>query len=101
MVGNTCFCLKNRKLFPNLFANYFRKIFVSSKRPDISKKFPNFDNRTIPKLAKTKSSENSVFGRALLPSSQIDKTMMLLSLSVNENTPALDQNDKLLFRLLS
>jgi len=27
------------------------------KRPDISEKFPNFDNRTIPKLAKTKSLE--------------------------------------------
>jgi len=33
---------------------------------DISKKFPNFDNQTIPKLAKTKSSENSFSCRALL-----------------------------------
>jgi len=51
---------------PNLFPNYFCKIFASSKNPDISKKFPNFHNRTIPKLAKTKSSENSVFSRALV-----------------------------------
>ncbi len=58
---NRIFWLKNRKLFPN----YFRKNFASSKSPDISKKFPNFDNRTIPKLTKTKSSENSVFRRAL------------------------------------
>jgi len=35
------------------------------KKPDISKKFPNFGNRTIPKLAKAKSSENSFFCRAL------------------------------------
>jgi len=45
--------------------NYFRTIFASLKRPDISKKFPNFDNRTVPKLTKTKSLENSVFRRAL------------------------------------
>jgi len=50
----------------NLFPNYFRKIFVSLKKTDISKKFPNFDTRTTPKLAKKKSSENSVFRRALL-----------------------------------
>jgi len=67
---NPCFCLKIRKLFLNLFPSYFRKIFASSKRPDISKKFPTFDNRTIPKLAKTKSSENSVFCRALISSIQ-------------------------------
>ncbi len=56
------FWLNNRKLFPN----YFRKIFASSKRPDISEKFLNFDNQNIPKLAKTKSLENSIFRRALL-----------------------------------
>jgi len=50
-------------LFPNfseLFPNYFGEIFTNSKRPDISKKFPIFENRTIPKLAKAKSLENSV-----------------------------------------
>jgi len=62
---NRVFWPKNRKLFPNLFPNYFRKIFVNSKRPDISKKFPNFDNQTIPKLAKTKSLENYNFRWAL------------------------------------
>jgi len=51
---------KNRKLFPNLFLNYFRKIFASLKRPDISEKFPIFKNWTIPKLVKTKSSEISI-----------------------------------------
>ncbi len=35
------------------------------KRPDISEKFLNFENWTIPKLAITKSAENSVFRRAL------------------------------------
>ncbi len=35
---------------------------------DISKKFPNFDNRTILKIVKIKSSENSVFRWALAPS---------------------------------
>jgi hypothetical protein len=57
--------LKNRKLFPNLFPSYFHKIFASLKKPDISEKFPNFENRTIPNFAKMKSSENSVFRRAL------------------------------------
>jgi hypothetical protein len=52
-------------LTQNYFQTIFAKIFASSKNPDISKKFPNFDNRTIPKLVKTKSSENSVFRRAL------------------------------------
>jgi hypothetical protein len=47
---------KNRKLL----LNYFCEIFASSKRQDISEKFPNFKKRTIPKLAKTKISENSV-----------------------------------------
>jgi len=36
------------------------EIFTSSKNPDISKKFLNFENRTIPKLAEMKSSEISV-----------------------------------------
>jgi len=40
------------------------------KRPDISEKFPNFENPTIPKLAKTKSSENSVFRREFPGDSQ-------------------------------
>jgi len=53
---------------PNLFPNYFCKIFASSKKLDISEKFPNFDNQTIPKLTKTKSSENSVVRRALMES---------------------------------
>ncbi len=59
------FATKPEGFDPNLFLNYFCKIFASSKRPDISEKVPNFDNRTIPKLAKTKSLENSVFHRAL------------------------------------
>ncbi len=54
---NRVFWPKNRKLFPNLFLNYFCDIFASLKRPNISKKILNFKNRTIPKLAKTKSSK--------------------------------------------
>ncbi len=54
-----------RTLISELFSELFRKIFASSKKPDISEKFPNFENRTIPKLAKTKSSEIFVFRRAL------------------------------------
>jgi len=50
-------CIPNFK--PNMRVG-FCKIFASSKRPDISKKIPNLENRTIPKLAKMKSSENSV-----------------------------------------
>jgi len=50
----------------NYFCTYLRTIFASSKRLDIFKKFPNFDNRTIPKLAKKKSSENSIFRRTLI-----------------------------------
>jgi len=50
------FLTQNRKLFPN----YFHKIFTSSKNPDIFEKFPNFENQTILKLAKTKSLEISV-----------------------------------------
>jgi len=46
----------------NLFPNYFREF----EKTEISKKFPNFDYRTIPKLTKTKSSENSVFHKALI-----------------------------------
>jgi hypothetical protein len=42
------------------FRTYFQTIFASLKRPDISKKLPNFENQLIPKLAKTKSSENSI-----------------------------------------
>jgi len=53
---------KNRKIFLNLFPNYFRKIFASSKRPDISKKtsklrYPNYSEtrekkvREIPSFA--------------------------------------------------
>jgi len=59
-------CSETPVFDPNLLPNYFCKIFASLKKLDISKKFPNFDNRTIPKLAKTKSLENSVFQRALI-----------------------------------
>jgi hypothetical protein len=53
---------KNRKLFPN----YFREIFASSKRPDISEKFPNFDNFRINySEIRENNLENSVFRRAL------------------------------------
>jgi len=41
---------------------------VNSEKPGFFKKFPNFENGTIPKLAKMKNSENSVFGRALIKS---------------------------------
>ncbi len=51
--------------FPNFFPNFFREIFASSKNSGFSEKFPNFENRTFPKLAKTKSSEKPVFRRAL------------------------------------
>jgi len=46
--------------------NYFWTIFASSNRPDISEKLLNFENRTIPKFAKSKSSKNSVFSRSSL-----------------------------------
>jgi len=45
--------------FPN-FSELFCKNSASSKILVFSKKFPNFENRTFPKLAKTKSSEISV-----------------------------------------
>ncbi len=51
---------KNRKLFPNLFPNYFCKIFASLKSSGFSEKIPNFESRTFPKLTKTKSSEIDV-----------------------------------------
>ncbi len=38
----------------------FRGNFRTSEIPVITEKFPNFENRTFPKLAKTKSSEISV-----------------------------------------
>jgi hypothetical protein len=57
---NRCFDSKTGNYFQTIFC----KIFASLKRPDISEKIQNFGNRTIPKLAKTKSSENSVFCRA-------------------------------------
>jgi len=46
---------------PNLFQNFFHKIFTNLEKPGVSKKFLNFENGTIPKLAKMKNSENSVF----------------------------------------
>ncbi len=46
---------------PNLFQNFFREIFANLEKPGFSKKFLNFENGTIPKLAKMKNSENSVF----------------------------------------
>jgi len=58
----TLFCLKNSGLWPKLKS----KLFLRVKKTDISEKFLNFDNQTIPKLAKTKSLENSVFRIALL-----------------------------------
>jgi hypothetical protein len=46
--------------FDQKTGKYFRTIFSKflqvQKRLDISKKFPNFDNQTILKLEKTKSS---------------------------------------------
>jgi len=45
---------------PNFFPNFFRGNFRTSEIPVISEKIPNFENRTFPKLAKTKSSEISV-----------------------------------------
>ncbi len=60
----SAFASKTGFFDPNLFPNYFCKIFASLKKMDISKKIPNFNNWTIPKLAKTKSLENSVFCRA-------------------------------------
>jgi len=50
----TVFASKTGVIDPNIFPNYFHKIFRSSKKLDISKKFLNFDNRTIPKLVKKK-----------------------------------------------
>jgi len=38
---------KSRKLFPNLFLNYFREIFGSSKSLGFSEKIPNFENRNF------------------------------------------------------
>ncbi len=60
------FDLKTGVFDPELFPNYFCKMFTSSIKPDISKKFQNFCNWTIPKLTITKYSENSVFCRALV-----------------------------------
>ena len=45
---------------PNFLPNFFRGNFRTSEIPVITEKFPNFENRTFPKLAKTKSSEISV-----------------------------------------
>ncbi len=60
------FLLKNRKLFLNFFQTFFAKFLRVQKKSVISKKFLNFKKQTFPKLAKTKSSENSVFRRALV-----------------------------------
>ncbi len=49
---------KTGKYFRNLFTNYFRKIFASSKRPDISKKFPNFRKQNY-----SETRENKKFGK--------------------------------------
>jgi len=65
MLGYPCFIPKNRGFAPKLISKLLLQNFVSSKKPDISEKFTNFGNQTIPKLVKTKSSENSIFGRAL------------------------------------
>jgi len=46
--------------------NFFCKIFVNSEILGFYEKFPNFENPTIPKLAKMKNSENSVFRRDLI-----------------------------------
>jgi len=46
------------KVFPQNFCELENSVF--------SEKFQNFDNRTIPKLAKLKSLENSVFRKALI-----------------------------------
>jgi hypothetical protein len=43
-----------------LHSELLTKNFAISKIPFFSEKFPNFDSWTFPKLAKTKSSENSV-----------------------------------------
>ena len=43
-----------------LFSELFRENSASLKIPFFSEKFPKFENRTFPKLAKTKSSEISV-----------------------------------------
>jgi len=45
---------------------FFHKIFPNSEKTGFSEKFPNFGNQTIPKLAKMKNSEISVFRRSLL-----------------------------------
>ncbi len=59
--AKTGFCDSKTGVFdPNLFPNYFKEIIASLKNTNISEKFLNFDNQTTPKLAKTKSSENSV-----------------------------------------
>jgi len=42
------------------FLNFFTKILRVQKLRFFPKKIPNFDNRTFPKLAKTKSLENPV-----------------------------------------
>jgi len=47
---NRVFWPKNRKLFPN----YFREIFASSKRLDISKKFPNLKTELLQNSQKQK-----------------------------------------------
>ncbi len=50
-----------------------------TKKPGFSKKVLIFENRTIPKLAKTKSLENSVFCRALVTkSTKIDEIFISL-----------------------
>jgi len=45
---------------------FFHEIFANSEKPGFSKKFTNFGNRTILKLAKMKNSEISIFHRALV-----------------------------------
>jgi len=41
-------------------------------RPCVRWNIPNFDSRTFPKLAKTKSSENSVYRRTLIRENNIE-----------------------------
>jgi len=59
------FASKTRFIDPKT-GTYFQTIFAKFLRVQKDRIFPNFSNQTIPKLAKTKSSENSVFCRALL-----------------------------------
>jgi len=63
----TGFFDKNRKLFPNLFPNYFCKNFTSSKRSDISDKIselrkPNYsETRKNKKLGKFRLTQGLTF----------------------------------------